>query len=566
MSGELTLGGFLDEVCDRHGPREALVFDDPLADGATTRWTYATLRDEARRVGRGLVAAGVEPGETVAVVMANRPEAVAALFGVSLAGGVAALVPTFSPVPELAGMLDRTGARVVLTQARLGRRDLDSEVRAALAGAAIAAVGRDSWADLLDGGDPSKAVTSPAATPELCPADDPDATALVIFTSGTTSEPKGVVHGHRAACLQSWLQAGLFGRHADTRTFAALPLFWTAGLSSMGATLAAGGCWVMQDVFVPGSALDLMARERITEPYVLPHQGAALAEDPGWSTADLSSLRCVYGKGPLARHPTVTPDPGWMMPAGYGLSETCSAFASHRSSTPRAQMRIGFGPLLPGNRLIVRDPDDGRPLPVGEEGELCVAGPTLFHGYLGHGRGEHLDADGHLPTGDLGRIDHDGILHFTGRATEVIRTGDTNVSPAEVEVALRACPGVKQSRVLGMPDDRLGEVVVACIARSGDGTTTADDVRGFLRQRIAPYKVPRHVLFFAGDEIPMTRADTKVRDDDLRALVRDRLGRGGPHVDGGAPDRSDRVDRAAPIPGPTATTEPSPPPASPGAR
>jgi acyl-CoA synthetase (AMP-forming)/AMP-acid ligase II len=151
----------------------------------------------------------------------------------------------------------------------------------------------------------------------------PDDPGLVIFTSGTTSEPKAILHGHRSPCLQFWVLAETFGRDRATRMFSALPLFWTAGLNTaMGATLAAGGCWVMQEVFEPGAALALLARERVTEPYTLPHQTVALAEHPDWQATDLSSLRCVYGKSAFARHPTVHGDPDWIMPVGYGLSET----------------------------------------------------------------------------------------------------------------------------------------------------------------------------------------------------------------------------------------------------
>ncbi len=513
--GALTLGGFLDEVCERHGEREALVLDDPLRDGATVRWSYAELHDQATSVGRGLVAAGVRAGDPVAVVMANRPEAVASLFGIALAGGVAVLVSTFAPGPELDGMLRRSDADVVLTQTALGRRALADEIVALDPARRVVAVGSGSWDEL---------VQADEATP-LAPTADPDATALVIFSSGTTSEPKGVVHGHRSPTHQFWVQAAIFGRHPDTRMFTALPMFWTAGLNTaMGATLAAGGCWVMQEIFEPGTALALLARERITEPYTLPHQTVALAEHPEWDATDLSSLRCVYGKGAFARHRSVTPDPGWMMPAGYGLSETCAYFAAHRSTTPRQQMVIGLGHLLPGNRVVVRDPDTGRPLDGDGEGELCLAGPTLFTRYLGAEPADHRDADGFFPTGDVGRVDADGVLHFTGRLTEVIRTGGANVSPAEVEVALRACPPVKLSRVIGVPDDRLGQVVVACITVRDDRPTTDDEVRAFLRERIAPYKIPRHVLFFADGEIPMTRSDTKVRDDALLALVQERIG------------------------------------------
>ncbi|MEZ5180112.1 MAG: hypothetical protein R2746_18000, partial [Acidimicrobiales bacterium] len=127
-------------------------------------------------------------------------------------------------------------------------------------------------------------------------------------------------------------------------------------------------------------------------------------------------------------------------------------------------------------------------------------------------------------TGDAGHVDRDGIVHYTGRRTEMIKTGGANVSPAELEVALRACPPVKLSRIVGVPDERLDQIVVACIVcRDGESATEAE-VRAFLRERVAAYKVPKRVLFFADGEVPMTASDTKVRDDALIALVQQRLG------------------------------------------
>jgi acyl-CoA synthetase (AMP-forming)/AMP-acid ligase II len=306
--------------------------------------------------------------------------------------------------------------------------------------------------------------------------------------------------------------------------FSALPLFWTAGFNTaVGATLAAGGCWVAQETFDPGAALALMARERVTEPYTLPHQTAALAEHPDWATTDLSSLRCVYGKGAYARHPRVEGDPGWIMPVGWGMSETCAFVCAHPADTPREQAKIGHGALLPGARLRVVDPDTGKLLGVDEEGELCVSGVTRMLGYLGRSPDECFDGDGFFHTGDAGHVSADGNVHWSGRRTEMIKTGGANVSPAEVEVALRACRPVKLSRVLGVPDARLDQAVVACIVLRDGEAATADDVRAFLRERVAAYKVPRHVLFFEDDEMPMTGSDAKVRDDALLELVHTRL-------------------------------------------
>jgi len=518
--GALTMDGFLEEVAERFGPNDALVLDDPLLDGATVRWTYADLLTEARRIAHGLLAADVQAGERVGILMGNRPEAVAALFGIGLARAVAVPMSTFAPLPELAHMVDLAEVGMVLAQAEMLERSFADDLASLQAERPglrqVVVLGRPGWDAFLHAGDR-------AELPTVQPDDD----ALVIFSSGTTSEPKGILHGHRAPTLQFWVQAQIFGRHEATRMFSALPIFWTAGLNTaMGSTLAAGGCWVMQETFAPGSALALIARERVTEPYTLPHQTTAMAEHPDWATTDLSELRCVYGKSAFARHPSVThPDTGWMMPVGYGLSESCAFFASHWSTTPREVTKHSMGRLLPGNRLRVVDPDTGAALGVDQDGELAIAGPTLMKGYLGKDPAECFDADGFFHTGDAGSVDADGYVHFSGRRTEMIKTGGANVSPAELEVQLRACEPVKLSRIVGVPDPRLDQVVVACITLKDGAQATEADIQAFLRERVAPYKVPKRVLFFLDGEIPMTTSDTKVRDDDLVRLVTDRLAR-----------------------------------------
>ncbi len=525
--GALTMGGFLDEITARFANREALVFDDPLRDGATVRWSYADLHDQAYRVARALIADGVERGTSVGIVMGNRPEAVAALFGAALAGAVVVPMSTFASASELAHMVTTAHVSVVLTQERLLNRHFADDFSAlapSLPGLRRVVVcdGDDGWERFLAGGD----AVSPVLVSERAGAVTPDDDALVIFSSGTTSTPKAMLHHHRSPTLQFWVQARIFGRHEDTRMWTALPLFWTAGLNSaMGSTLATGGCWVMQETFEPGEALRLLSRERVTEPYTLPHQTGALAEHPDWALSDLSALRCVYGKSAFARHPSVHGDPGWVMPVGYGLSETCAFFAAHPSDTPRELTKQSIGRLLPGNRLRVVDPETGRELGVGEEGELTLSGPTLMRRYLGRTPEECFDADGFFHTGDTGHVDAEGYVHFSGRRTEMIKTGGANVSPAELEVELRACPPVKLARIVGIPDPRLDQIVVACITLKDGAVANADDIRSFLQGRVAAYKVPKRVVFFADGEIPMTASATKVRDDDLVALVEARLAR-----------------------------------------
>jgi fatty-acyl-CoA synthase len=522
--GALTLGGFLGDVCAAHADREALVFDDPLLDGATVRWTYRDLEREARAVAAGLIARGVGHSTRVAVLMGNRPEAVASIFGIALAGGVAVPLSTFSTEPELRELVDRSAVVGVLTQTRLLGARLDLDV-AALVDDELpfprwsAAVGDRGWSRLRDEGvSHADAVTPRAAA--IGPGDP----GLIQFSSGTTSAPKGVLHLHRSPALQFWLQADIFRRTPDSRVWAPLPIFWTAGLTTaLGATLAGGGCFVLQETFEPGAALRLLARERVTEPYTLAHQARALFEHPDWPSTDLSSLREVYGKSVFSRHPTVRGDPAWFMPMGYGMSETSAIVATHRWDTPRDVQKASTGRLLPGVRLRVLDPTSGAVLGPGEHGELAVAGPTLMDRYLGMTREECFDADGFFHTGDVGYVDDDGHLHWTGRRTEMIKTAGANVSPAELEVALRACRAVRRARVVGLPDERLGEIVTLCVERADGADATEDELKAFLAQRVAPYKVPRIVLFFAPGELPTTASDAKIRDDALIAMAMQRV-------------------------------------------
>jgi acyl-CoA synthetase (AMP-forming)/AMP-acid ligase II len=553
--GPLTFPGFLTEVARRHGDREALVLDDPLRGGETVRLSFDDLRALAWEVATGLAAAGAGRGSRVAILMGNRPECIAAILGTGVIGAVAVPLSTFSTPAELEFLLAHSGAGILLTQASMRRRDFLGDLLALCPEAAvpgpdgirsarfpalrwIVAVGIDdargavaTWEGFLDAGRAGGAGSTDALAAGVDPADP----GLIIYSSGTTDRPKGMLHAQRSPTLQFWHQARVFGRTERTRMWTALPVFWTAGLcTAVGAALAAGACSVLQEVFEPGAALALLARERVTEPYGLPHQIAAMEEHPDWSSTDLSALRCVFGKSAFARHPSVTdPDRHWQFPVGYGLSETCASFATHFSDVPRAVQRESMGPLLPGNELRVVDPATRRELGAGEEGELTVRGPTLMEHYVGVRREDCLDAEGFFHTGDVGWYDDAGFVHFAGRRTEMIKTGMANVSPAELEVAMRACRPVKLAWVVGVPDDALGQRVVMCVTLKEGMTATEEEIKAFLAERVAAYKVPRHVLFFEEGAIPMTASDTKVRDAELLPLVLARLGDGAPS-DGGA--------------------------------
>jgi fatty-acyl-CoA synthase len=522
MDHRVTLGGFLIEVADVHANREAIVFDDPLRDGATIRWSYADLRQKSFAVAAALTRRGVGLGSRVALVLGNRPEMVAAIFGVALAGGIPVPISTFSSPGELTDLLARSAVAGAVTQSRLLGRNLGAEISGLVTSDQLPFLG---WCDVVD--DPSWAREPSAEDAQrveqrqrmISPGDP----GLILFSSGTTAEPKGMVYPHRAPTVQFWLVADVFRRTPQSRVWAPLPLFWTAGITTaLGPTLAGGGCFVLQETFQAGEALRLLERERVTEPYTLPHQATALTEHPRWASTDLSALREVYGKSVFTRHPSVSGDTTWTMPLGYGMSETCGTIVSHRWDNTREEMKVSTGHLLPGVRLRVID-DTGAPLGADVDGELAVAGPTLIDRYVGKAREESFDAHGFLHTGDVGFVSADGAVHWTGRRTEVIKTAGAIVSPAELEFALRACPDVRRVKVVGVPDDRLGEAVVLCAEPSASGEPTEQSLKDFLAERVAKYKVPRRVLFFAPGEMPSTNSDTKIRDQELVSLVLARL-------------------------------------------
>ena len=540
--GALTLGGLLAETAGRHPEREALCFHEP--DGSVLRWGYGRLEEEARRVARGLLAGGMAKGSRVALLMGNRPEWLAAAFGVALAGGVLVPLNTWFEPSELDYVLGHCDASVLLMQARLlGHGYLEQltalcpELEGGEGGRLRA--GRwpwlrrvvclglheqqgaaEPWETLLAAGGAVREDLVDAAAAAVAPSDD----AVVIYTSGTTARPKGVLHAHRPPALQSWRFARLFGLDPEVRVWSAFPFFWTAGFAMVvGATVAAGGCLVLQEHFEPGEALRLLEAERVTTPYAWPHQTAQLEDHPDWLGRDLSSLRHVDAFGPFGRHPSVAVGDEWSSRAAYGLTETFTIVSSLPADAPQAEREASQGPILPGNAVRILDPETGEPQPTGAPGEIAVKGPTLMRGYLKAVPEDCFDDDGFFHSGDAGFVDADGRLHWTGRTSDLIKTGGANVSPVEIEEALLRHPGLKVAMAVGVPHPTLGEEVVVCAVAHDGVDVGEDDVRGFLRGRLAAYKIPRRVLFVAEAELSLT-ANAKVRAEALRELAAGRLG------------------------------------------
>jgi fatty-acyl-CoA synthase len=537
--GTLTLPGFLRETTQAFAEREALVLHE---NGTATRWTYADLWDRSVEVARALRAAGVVKDTRVGVLMTNRPEWLSAVFGTALAGGVAVPLSTFSTVPELEHLLKLSQVSVLLVEREVARRDFVEALvglEPAIVGSAggelqsptfpflrhVAVVGTavdgvEGWEQFLarGAGQPAELVEATAATTR------PSDAAVLFFSSGSTSLPKGILSAHRGVSIQLWRFARMYGLTPQDRArcWTANGYFWSGNFGmAVGSTLASGGTLVLQRTFDAAEALELMQAEKVDFPVAWPHQWQALEGAPGWAEADLSAMRFADANLAIGRHPSVTVhylEPG----RAYGNTETFTISTCYPFNTTEDVHRGSSGVPLPGNTVRVVDPLTGRVVPRGERGEICLKGPTLMLQYLGTPLDETLDADGFFRTGDGGYVDTDGRLFWEGRLTDIIKTGGANVSPLEVDEALNAIPGIKVGRTVGVPHDTLGEVVVSCVVPHTGVELDAEEIRGLLKERLASYKVPRHLVFFDESEIEIT-GSAKIKTSDLRALAAARL-------------------------------------------
>ena len=538
--GPLTLPGYLCEVTRRFADREALVMHHP--DGAVERWSYADLWERAMEVARALVAGGVGKDSRVGILMSNRPEWISAFFGVGLAGGVAVVLSTFSTLPELEYLLRSSGVSIMLLERHVLKKDfaamlaeLEADVRTSHpgtlrslkfpflrrlvmvgSGAPLAMI--ETWTDFLAGGRATPASLVEAIAAAANPADP----GVLFFSSGSTGRPKGILSSYRAVAIQCWRWRRHLGLGDDVRTLTVNGLFWSGNFcQAIGATFSSGGALVLLPTFVPGEALRLMERERVTFPTGWPHQWARLQEAPNWSSVDLSSLRYVDTSTVLGRHPTVSTN--WVNPVwSYGNTETFTISTGFPSGTPPEVAGETHGEPLPGNTIKIVDPLTGAVLPQGQSGEIAVKGPTLMLGYIGIPLDETLDEEGFFRTGDAGHMDDRGRLIWYGRLTDVIKTGGANVSPIEVDVELARHRGVSRSQTVGVPHDTLGEMVVSCIVPKEGCVLEEEAVREFLRTRLASYKTPRRILFVKDEELSVTGSD-KVKTAALREWVAGRL-------------------------------------------
>jgi fatty-acyl-CoA synthase len=546
--GALTIPGYLREVTERHPEREAVVLHGP--DGVV-RWSYRDLWQHSMEVARALVACGVGRETRVGILMTNRPEYLAALFGTAMAGGVSVALNTFSTAPELEYLIAASGVSVLLFEDKVVKKDfaamlleLEPGLRDAAPGelasstfpylqrlvrlegivaqGGASTVGElaafEGWRDFLDRAEPVPASVVESRSEAITPGD----AGGLFFSSGTTNLPKGILHTQRAFAVQWWRWPRVFCIREPARSWTGNGFFWSGNVSMVvGTAFSTGGAVILQPLFEAEAALRLVQTEKVSLMNGRPHQWARLQAASGWDNADLSSLRYITKGEQVMEHPTVDTD--WEMPNSFGTTETMTILSSFDAETSEADYAGSFGAPLPGNVLKIVDPQTGAVVPRGDRGELCIKGPTLMMGYIGKTREETFDDEGFYCTGDGGYVDAEGRLYWEGRLNDIIKTGGANVSPEEIDTAIASFPGVKRTQTVGLPHDTLGEMTVACIVPV-DGVTLGEEALiEYLKERLASFKIPRRILFLTEEEFPLT-GNEKAKAGEIRALAGKRLG------------------------------------------
>jgi acyl-CoA synthetase (AMP-forming)/AMP-acid ligase II len=504
------------------------------------RLSFAEADAQSQVLADALLASGVGKGTRVGILFPNCAQWIVSWLAAARIGALTVPLSTFAPGAELARLLRHTDTQVLLMGRSIAGRDLVMRLADALPGladgdAAIALpevpylrrvhVWPDcdrSWAT------PWPDVTGPvvsladSAETEVRPADE----LVLVTTSGTTAQPKSVAHTHGSLVRHAYILAHHRGVTAADRVYSPMPFFWVGGLTMVVLqALSTGAAVLAQDVFEPGATLALLERERATYVSCWAQASQAMTDHPDFAKRDLSSVR--GGTMLEALPPERRPSEPELTPNLLGMTETGGPHTMVEvPDTPLPTERRGsFGIPLPGvvaHRIV---DSTGLEAPPSQEGEIQVRGPILMSGIYKRERHEVFDTDGWYSTGDRGWFDDAGHLHFTGRASALIKTAGSNVSPAEVESVLDAMPGVLHSFVVGLPHPVRGEVVGAAVVPSHGEQLSTDAVTAYARANLSGFKVPTVISVLAEDELPMLPTGKLDRQGLVRLLTTDRLQR-----------------------------------------
>ena len=518
-----TIGENFNRIAATHADREALV-DRPSG----RRWTYAELHRDVLALAHGLLRLGIDKGDRVGIWAPNCPEWTLLQYATAEIGAILVPVNPAYRTDELAYVVNQAGIRLLVAAPAFKTSDYAAMIEDARPGCPglrwVVLLGSGDWHDLTDrAGDPGAL----AARQAVLSPDDPIG---IQYTSGTTGHPKGAALSHHNILNNAHLIGEILGYTELDRVCVAVPLYHTFGMviGNLGTTTH-GGCLVYPaPAFDPKATLAAVAQERCTSLYGVPAMFIAELAEPGFDAYDLSSLRTGAMGGSPCPVEVMKQVVGRMgmtdVTVVYGMTETSPVSAQTRADDTLDRRVSTVGRVHPHVEIKIVDAETGVTVPRGVPGELCTRGYSVMLGYWQQpGKtAEAIDAARWMHTGDLATMDADGYINITGRLKDMVIRGGENVSPREIEEYLHTHPDVRDVQVIGVPDARLGEEIMAWIRlRPGARPMTAADVRAFADGQLAHYKIPRYVRIV--EDFPMT-ASGKVRKVDMRKTAIDMLG------------------------------------------
>lgn len=488
-----TVSAVLRQQVRRRGEHPLLVCDDD-------RLTYAGADRRSAHLARGLIALGAGSGTRVGVLAPNGSQFVCWMLAAARIGAVVVPFTTFATARELRDQLADADVSIMLSVRSFRSHDYSASLAEACASSALPSLRHVLFDDEL-------LAVAQTISQEYLDAVEGDVGGgdplVIVYTSGSTSRPKGALHTHASLIVHQRNLNAIRGLGADDRLFCNSPFFWIGGFGfGLLATLVAGGTLICSNALDAGVTLDLLESEKPTITNGFVAGIAHLARHPSLPDRDLSSLR----RGNL--YPIMAPD---ARPADpelrhnmLGMTEAGGTYLLSADEGDQPEARRGsYGAPAPGFAVRVTEPD----------GELLIRGPHVMQRYHRRSREQCFDADGWLSTGDLVRVDADGFLHYLGRSGAMIKTAGANVSPVEVATALTRVTGCA-AYVIGLPDSVRGQLVAAIIALPDDRMFDEQAVRTALKRELSSYKVPRRIVAVPAARIP-TLSSGKV---DGRAL------------------------------------------------
>jgi acyl-CoA synthetase (AMP-forming)/AMP-acid ligase II len=484
------------------------------------RLSFADADNRSQELARGLLAIGARKGTRVGLLYPNDVDFVVAYLAVTRIGAVAVPFSTMSTPDELGWQLANSDTEILLGANGYRTKDFEKILTTALKDLDFAKAppllssqapslrriyftnapsGAAAWSrdDLLSKGKAVPDAFLAAIEAGVSPADP----MMIVYTSGSTSAPKGVMHNQGPTLEDERRLNGVRAFVPDDVLFSNAPFFWIGGLSyCLVGALEAGGCLVCSISQSAAVTLDTIERERPNIVTGFPQSVAHLPKDPSYARRDFSFA--VRGNMPAVMAPGVRPADPELRHNKLGSTETNSVYLTHADEGDLPErFRGSFGQPTPGFDVKIVDPDTKQEVPVGTQGEIWVRGPYVMEGYVGKERHEVFTPDGWYRTGDLAHVNEDNYVFFKGRAGDMIKTSGANVSPREVEDVLAAVTGGR-AFVLGLQDAEKDQIVAAAVVADnykGDEAT----LRAQLKAKISPYKIPKRILFLKEPDVPM---------------------------------------------------------------